>query len=164
MQNSRGCEKRGVLVFGFGRRTTVSPFRKDDVGFGSAVTSPYNLFSRYRSSRNFGRFSSIDSVLDESQVLPYFFPMSKAAKAGEAVQNLPFEEALKRLEAIVEAMESQDLPLESLLARFEEGTQLAKVCQAKLADAEVKIQKLEKNSAGEAVLKPLDPDLSEEEP
>lgn len=90
--------------------------------------------------------------------------MSKAAKAGEAVQNLPFEEALKRLESIVEAMESQDLPLESLLARFEEGTQLAKVCQAKLADAEVKIQKLEKNSAGEAVLKPLDPDLSEDEP
>jgi exodeoxyribonuclease VII small subunit len=93
--------------------------------------------------------------------------MSKAVKAGEPggkTDNLPFEEALKRLEAIVEAMESQDLPLESLLARFEEGTQLAKVCQAKLADAELKIQKLEKNSAGEAVLKPLAPDLSEEEP
>jgi exodeoxyribonuclease VII small subunit len=91
--------------------------------------------------------------------------MSKAAKAGEAAktENLPFEEALKRLESIVEAMESQDLPLESLLARFEEGTQLARVCQAKLADAELKIQKLEKNSAGEAVLKPLTSDLSEEE-
>jgi exodeoxyribonuclease VII small subunit len=91
--------------------------------------------------------------------------MSKAAKSGETgkVENLPFEEALKRLESIVEAMESQDLPLESLLARFEEGTQLAKVCQAKLADAELKIQKLEKNHAGEAVLKPLTSDLLEEE-
>ncbi len=91
--------------------------------------------------------------------------MSKAAKAGEGgkTEHLPFEEALKRLESIVEAMESQDLPLESLLARFEEGSQLAKVCQAKLAEAELKIQKLEKNSAGEAVLKPLASDLSEEE-
>lgn len=91
--------------------------------------------------------------------------MSKAVKVAEAgkTEQLPFEEALKRLETIVEAMESEDLPLETLLARFDEGSQLAKVCQAKLAEAELKIQKLEKNSAGEAVLTPLAPDLSEEE-
>lgn len=76
---------------------------------------------------------------------------------------MPFEEALKRLETIVEAMEGEELPLETLLARFEEGTKLAKVCQAKLADAELKIQKLETNSAGEPMLKPLSPDLSETE-
>ena len=86
--------------------------------------------------------------------------MSKSVKAD----NLPFEEALKKLESIVESMESGDLPLETLLARFEEGTRLARQCQAKLADAELKIQKLEKNSAGEAVLTPLTPDLSEGEP
>jgi exodeoxyribonuclease VII small subunit len=86
--------------------------------------------------------------------------MSKSVKAD----NLPFEEALKKLESIVESMESGDLPLETLLARFEEGTRLARLCQAKLADAELKIQKLEKNSAGEAVLTPLTPDLSEGEP
>ena len=91
--------------------------------------------------------------------------MSKAVKAAEAgkTENLPFEEALKRLENIVETMETEELPLETLLARFEEGTRLAKACQAKLADAELKVQKLEKNSAGEAVLKPLTPDLSEAE-
>ena len=89
--------------------------------------------------------------------------MSKAAKATEAAkaENLPFEEALKRLETIVEAMESEELPLETLLARFEEGTRLARACQARLADAELKIQKLEKNNAGETVLRPLSPDLSE---
>jgi len=38
----------------------------------------------------------------------------------------PFEEALKKLEGIVEAMESDDLPLETLLARYEEGTKLVK--------------------------------------
>jgi len=32
---------------------------------------------------------------------------------------LSFEEALKKLEGIVESMESDELPLETLLARFE---------------------------------------------
>ncbi|MDB6015583.1 MAG: xseB [Pedosphaera sp.] len=91
--------------------------------------------------------------------------MSKAAKAADAakIDNLPFEEALKKLETIVESMESGDLPLETLLARFEEGSRLAKACQAKLADAELKIQKLEKSTGGETVLTPLSPDLSEAE-
>jgi exodeoxyribonuclease VII small subunit len=68
---------------------------------------------------------------------------------------MPFEEALKKLEATVEAMEGGDLPLEKLLERFEEGIRLVKACQAKLEEAELKIQKLEKNSAGELTLKPM---------
>jgi len=58
-------------------------------------------------------------------------------------------------------MESDDLPLETLLARYEEGTKLVKICQDKLAEAELKIQQLEKNATGEMKLKPLSPDLSE---
>jgi exodeoxyribonuclease VII small subunit len=76
--------------------------------------------------------------------------------------NLPFEEALKKLEAIVEAMESEDLPLEALLGKYEEGTRLARICQEKLADAEVKIQQLERNAAGEMTLKPIAPEQSEQ--
>jgi len=52
-------------------------------------------------------------------------------------------------------MEAGDLPLDTLLARFEEGVKLVKVCQSRLGEAELKIQKLEKNSAGEPVLQPL---------
>ncbi len=86
--------------------------------------------------------------------------MSKTAKGvgpDEAAVGQPvsFEEALKKLEAIVEAMESADLPLETLLARFEEGAQLAQLCQARLAEAELKIQQLEKTAAGQIVAKPL---------
>ena len=76
---------------------------------------------------------------------------SNLAKAS----SLPFEDALKKLEAIVEAMESEELPLESLLAKYEEGTRLAKACQEKLAEAELKIQQLEKNAAGEMKLQSL---------
>ena len=49
---------------------------------------------------------------------------------------MPFDEALKKLETIVESMETGDLPLETMLARFEEGTRLSKICQGKLAEAE----------------------------
>jgi exodeoxyribonuclease VII small subunit len=73
------------------------------------------------------------------------------AKTG----SLPFEEALKKLETIVTTMESEDLPLEALLAKYEEGTRLARTCQEKLAEAELKIQELEKTAAGEMKLKPL---------
>ena len=79
-----------------------------------------------------------------------------------AKSNLQFEDALKKLEGIVDAMESQELPLEQLLSKFEEGTRLAKVCQEKLAEAEVKIKQLEKTAGGEMKLKPLSPELSEE--
>jgi exodeoxyribonuclease VII small subunit len=70
--------------------------------------------------------------------------------------EMPFEEAMQKLEAIVDAMESGELPLESLMGKFEEGTRLAKICQAKLAQAEVKVQQLEKNAAGELTLKPIE--------
>jgi exodeoxyribonuclease VII small subunit len=90
--------------------------------------------------------------------------VSKAPKAQDAgkAENLAFEEALKRLEAIVEAMETEELPLEMLLARYEEGVRMAKACKTKLAEAELKIEKLEKNSAGEPVLRPIPADLAEE--
>ncbi len=68
---------------------------------------------------------------------------------------LPFEEALKKLESVVTAMESEDLPLETLLAKYEEGTRLARTCQDKLAEAELKIRQLEKTAAGELKLNPL---------
>ena len=76
-----------------------------------------------------------------------------------STKELPFEEALKKLESVVESMESGELPLESLLAKFEEGTNLVKTCQSKLEEAEIKINKLEKNAAGEPVLKPADESL-----
>ncbi|MBI4327658.1 MAG: exodeoxyribonuclease VII small subunit [Chloroflexi bacterium] len=88
--------------------------------------------------------------------------MSKAVKGAGGNQaapgpDLPFEAALQKLESIVESMEGEDLPLETLLARFEEGSRLVKVCQAKLAEAELKIQQLEKDAGGEPVLRPLAP-------
>jgi len=85
--------------------------------------------------------------------------MSKAAKGASAPAGspteLPFEQALQKLETIVELMELGELSLDETLARFEEGTRLAKLCQTKLSDAELKVQQLEKISAGEFTRKPV---------
>ncbi len=75
------------------------------------------------------------------------------SKANEAIS---FEDAMQQLETIVDAMESGELPLETLMTKFEEGTRLAKICQSKLAQAETRIQQLEKNAAGELSLRPME--------
>jgi exodeoxyribonuclease VII small subunit len=89
----------------------------------------------------------------------FFFVPSVPKNPGPNVPSkngtVPFEEAMKKLETIVEAMESEELPLDALLSKYEEGTRLVKICQDKLAEAELKIQQLEKNAAGELKLKPL---------
>ena len=89
-------------------------------------------------------------------------PSKTAALSQSAQASVPFEEALQKLEAIVEAMESDDLPLETLLAKYEEGAKLARACQEKLAEAELKIQQLEKSAGGELKLKPLSAELSDD--
>lgn len=62
--------------------------------------------------------------------------------------RLPFEAALSQLETIVEAMESGDVPLAELLAKFEEGNRLLKICEARLKEAELKIELLKKQKDG----------------
>jgi exodeoxyribonuclease VII small subunit len=85
---------------------------------------------------------------------------SAIASSAPASKEPAFEEAVQKLEDIVESMESGDLPLETLLARFEEGTRLVKACQVRLEEAELKISKLEKNRAGEFALQPA-PEVDE---
>jgi exodeoxyribonuclease VII small subunit len=81
--------------------------------------------------------------------------MSSKTKPREAELN--FEGAMDRLEKIVEQMESGKLPLEDLIVRYEEGMNLVKVCQERLAKAEQKIEVIARNSAGKAIVKDFEP-------
>lgn len=54
-----------------------------------------------------------------------------------------FEEAIQRLETLTAAMQSSDMPLEDALAAYQEGNELVKYCQAKLAEVEQKLQALD---------------------
>jgi exodeoxyribonuclease VII small subunit len=87
---------------------------------------------------------------------------SPNSNAAQAPEDLSFEAALERLEAIVEAMESGDLALERMLAEYEQGMKLASLCARKLAEAELKVQQLEKSADGQFRLKPLAPEESAE--
>ncbi|AWI10457.1 exodeoxyribonuclease VII small subunit [Ereboglobus luteus] len=49
-------------------------------------------------------------------------------------------------------MESGDTPLAELLVKFEEGGKLLKICEARLKDAEMKIELLKKQKNGDAEL------------
>jgi exodeoxyribonuclease VII small subunit len=62
--------------------------------------------------------------------------------------KLSFETALTKLETIVESMESGEVPLAELLAKFEEGNKLLKLCETRLKDAELKIEQLKKSKDG----------------
>lgn len=68
-----------------------------------------------------------------------------------------YEDALAKLESLVEAMESGEIPLADLVARFEEGSKLLQICHSRLKDAELKIEKL-KESRDETAFAPFDPD------
>lgn len=56
--------------------------------------------------------------------------------------KLSFESRLKRLEQIVQMMESGDLPLEESLKLFHEGNALLKSLQEELSNAEMEIAKI----------------------
>jgi len=51
-----------------------------------------------------------------------------------------FEESLKRLETIVQQLESQEISLEKTIALFEEGMKLSAACQKQLSDAEQMVE------------------------
>lgn len=99
--------------------------------------------------------TGIASFLPAKLCLTFVLPMSSKPKSREAELN--FESAMDRLEKIVEQMESGKLPLEDLIVRYEEGMNLVKICQERLANAEQKIEIIARDSAGKPVIKEFEP-------
>jgi len=74
---------------------------------------------------------------------------------GKKQTDVSFEDAVKKLESIVEEMESDELPLDKLLVRYEEGAKLVKACEEKLQSAETRITQLEETLEGELAARPV---------
>ncbi|NBC26827.1 MAG: exodeoxyribonuclease VII small subunit [Bacteroidetes bacterium] len=55
-----------------------------------------------------------------------------------------FEEALTKLEAIVEKLDDEEVTLEESVKLYEEGLKLSKICSKTLESAELKIEEIEK--------------------
>lgn len=91
-------------------------------------------------------------------------PKRRPAEAGDDTQAMPpFEEALGRLEAIVEDLEGGELTLEESIARYEEGMRLSRGLAKTLDEAEKRIEKLVEGRGGEPpAARPMDDDFEDD--
>jgi len=82
--------------------------------------------------------------------------MAKKTAADSGPQP-SFEDALKRLETIVEELESGELSLEDSIARYEEGMKLSRRLTQTLDEAEKRIERLVENADGTTDTEPMEP-------
>lgn len=73
-----------------------------------------------------------------------------------------FEDAMERLEEIVQSLESSDLSLDDSLAIFEEGVKLIGFCSKKLEEAEEKVNLLVKESDEKYTQQPFEMESKDE--
>ena len=65
------------------------------------------------------------------------------------MKELKFEEQMKRLEEIVGKIESGEVGLDDSIELCQEASELVKALKKKLGEAELKVQRLSKDSDGE---------------
>lgn len=61
---------------------------------------------------------------------------------NKAIKSMNFEDALGELETIVKSLETGQAPLEQSIGSYERGIALKKHCEAKLREAQAKIEKI----------------------
>jgi len=74
--------------------------------------------------------------------------------------EMNFDESLKRLEQIVDQMESGEMDLDAMVASFEEGQRLIQFCSRKLNEVERRIEVLVKDGAGAETAEPFAPPVA----
>jgi exodeoxyribonuclease VII small subunit len=75
----------------------------------------------------------------------------------DTISDLSFEDALKRLETIVHRLESGEASLDESIRLYAEGDRLRGQCEARLAAAQARIEKITLGSDGKpAGLQPFD--------
>jgi exodeoxyribonuclease VII small subunit len=74
--------------------------------------------------------------------------------------KLSFEKAMEQLEQIVQELESEELPLEKAIKKFEEGIKLSKFCNQKLEESEKKVTVLMEGQDGQ--LQETDRDVADD--
>ncbi len=67
---------------------------------------------------------------------------------GEAAKQASLEEDLSRLDAIVRALEAEDLDLDRALSLFEEGIERLKTARERLAEARLRLRQLKDTGDG----------------
>lgn len=79
-----------------------------------------------------------------------------ASPAVQDVAALSFEDALAELERIVRGLEGGQQRLDDAIAAYERGTRLRRHCEAKLAEAEARVQAIVAGADGSLALGPAE--------
>lgn len=100
-----------------------------------------------------GMLGETDELLGETEELrgdamASATTVPEPGELNEDAEELSFESAMERLEAIVKEMESGRVTLDQSLDLFKEGSELAQFCQKKLSDNENRIKQLLETTEG----------------
>ncbi len=79
--------------------------------------------------------------------------MSAASQAAQDIAAMSFEDALAELERIVKALEGGQQKLEDAIGAYERGAALRAHCEAKLAEADQRVQAIVAGADGSLSLK-----------
>ena len=74
--------------------------------------------------------------------------MNDRTDQNKQTATLSFEDALKELEGIVASLERGEVSLDAAISAFERGTELKTLCQARLEEARMKVEKIKKPETG----------------
>jgi exodeoxyribonuclease VII small subunit len=80
---------------------------------------------------------------------------STQSPASPDLANLSYEQALSELEQIVAVMDSDHLPLDDMITKYERGTQLLVVCQQRLQAAQHKVELIQTGKQGNVEVVPV---------
>lgn len=83
-------------------------------------------------------------------------PAAEAVAADADVAALSFEAALAELERIVRGLEGGQQKLEDAIVAYERGARLRAHCEAKLAEAEARVQAIVAAADGSLALRPTE--------
>ena len=75
---------------------------------------------------------------------------------SDAIAGLSFEDALAELERIVRGLEGGQQKLEDAIGAYERGALLRRHCEAKLAEAEARVQAIVEGADGALALRPVE--------
>ena len=67
-----------------------------------------------------------------------------------------FEEAMVKLEEIIDLLDEGGLPLEELESKFTEGMKLSEFCESRLREVEMRVEKILEKESAETIIEPFE--------
>lgn len=101
-----------------------------------------------RSNPGLPRFAHKDAMFADLGILAPAHRLAHSRGMDDPIAQLSFEDALKRLEAIVARLESGDASLQESIDLYAEGDRLKQQCEVRLAAATARIEQIRTDAAG----------------